>query len=207
MMPEAHDRVVVVDVDDRPLATADKLEAHSGRGLLHRAVSACLFDQTGRLLLQRRAQSKYHFAGRWSNAACTHPRPGESPAGAIARRLGEELGVRATRLIPCGTFLYQAADPASGLVERELDHVYAGWLDSPPAPDPAEVMDWRLVRRSDLGPLDRLDAAFTPWLAPVLQLAFDAVDSIERSHSAVARPVRTSPSARTNRVASTRFTR
>ncbi len=89
------EQVVIVDADDTPTGVMDKLAAHRNGGALHRAVSACLVDDRGRVLLQRRALAKYHFAGRWSNTCCTHPRPGEEPGVAIARRLGEELGVEA----------------------------------------------------------------------------------------------------------------
>jgi isopentenyl-diphosphate delta-isomerase len=195
MLEELRDQVVVVDRDDRQLATADKVAAHSGGGILHRAVSACLFDQTGRILLQRRAASKYHFAGRWSNAACTHPWPGEQPGTAIARRLGEELGVTPTDLRFAGTFLYRAADPVSGLVEHELDHVYVGVVRSSPDPDPAEVMDWRFLHHSDVTRVDLRGPQYTPWLASVLDIADDIAlpitDASRHRPGQAPRPART----------------
>ena len=51
------------------VGAGEKQAVHSA-GLLHRAFSVFLLDPRGRLLLQRRAISKYHFAGRWSNACC-----------------------------------------------------------------------------------------------------------------------------------------
>ena len=48
-------KVVLVDPEDNVLGVMDKLEAHVGAGHLHRAVSVCLFDEAGRVLLQRRA--------------------------------------------------------------------------------------------------------------------------------------------------------
>ena len=68
------ERVVLVDADDREVGTEEKMRAHQ-RGVLHRAVSVFLFDDHGRLLLQRRAEGKYHSAGKWSNTCCSHPRP------------------------------------------------------------------------------------------------------------------------------------
>lgn len=165
------DQVVIVDDDDTFVGVADKLAAHSGPGLLHRAVSACLSDRDGRIFLQRRALAKYHFAGRWSNACCTHPRPGESPETAIARRVHEELGVHAVGLRSAGTFTYRAIDPTSGLVEHELDHVFTGVLVDVPHLDPAEAMDWQLVERADADIIDWHGPEFTPWLLGVLRTA------------------------------------
>ena len=45
------------------------------------------------MLLQRRALGKYHSGGLWTNACCTHPRPGERPDLAARRRLREEIGI------------------------------------------------------------------------------------------------------------------
>ena len=159
--------VVLVDSRDRALGTAEKLRAHR-QALLHRAFSVFLFDGAGRLLLQQRALTKYHSPGRWSNACCGHPRPGEETAAAARRRLGEELGVDCA-LEHRVAFLYRA-DVGDDLVEHELDHLFVGRTDAPLAPDPGEVQAWRWV---ELGALLRDVRArpedFTLWLAPALE--------------------------------------
>ncbi|CAM5402472.1 Isopentenyl-diphosphate Delta-isomerase [Streptomyces violarus] len=83
----------LVDEDGVTIGTAEKLAAHQPPGQLHRAFSVFLFDEHGRLLLQRRALGKYHSPGVWSNTCCGHPYPGEAPFAAAARRTFEELGV------------------------------------------------------------------------------------------------------------------
>ena len=67
---------------------------------LHRAFSVFLFDEQGRLLLQRRALGKYHSPGVWSNTCCGHPYPGEPPFVAAARRTVEELGLAPVAAAP-----------------------------------------------------------------------------------------------------------
>ena len=52
-------QVILVDENDRVTGRADKLDAHK-KGLLHRAFSVFIFDSKGRLLLHRRALTKYH---------------------------------------------------------------------------------------------------------------------------------------------------
>lgn len=134
--------VILVDPHDRPLGTASKEEAHRN-GLLHRAVSVLLFNGRGELLLQRRAADKYHSGGLWANSCCTHPAVGEGNREAAERRLREELGI-AARLRPFGSFLYRA-QLDGGMTEHELDHLFVGRSDAPPAPDPAEVAACRYL--------------------------------------------------------------
>ena len=160
--------VVLVDTNDEPIGTVAKLDAHLAPGRLHRAVSVFVYDTLGRLLLQRRAPGKYHFGGMWANTACSHPRPGEAPHAAATRRLAEEMGLR-TPLERVGTFTYRAEDPASGLVEHELDHVFRGVTTDDPRPDLREADAWDWVFPDSLW--DRLGAdesGFVPWLRAAL---------------------------------------
>ena len=82
------EHVVLVDENDNFVGTMEKLEVHR-KGLLHRAVSVFIVNQKGEMLLQKRAQSKYHGAGLWSNACCTHPRLNESTLDCAMRRVQE----------------------------------------------------------------------------------------------------------------------
>lgn len=161
------ENVILVDSADRPIGTISKLEAHLGEGLLHRALSVFVFNPSGDLLLQRRADSKYHFSGLWSNTCCTHPRPGESASDAARRRLGEEMGVSCD-LDPIFVFQYRARCE-SGLIEQEIDHVFHGSYDGPVRPDPAEVSEARWIDRDTLRTemTDRPEA-FTPWFLMAL---------------------------------------
>ncbi len=166
--------VILVDADDRPIGTAEKLAAHRPPGQLHRAISAFVLDDAGRILLQRRADAKHAFAGAWSNSCCTHPAPGETVVEAAERRVVEELGI-ACRFEEVGTFTYLAEDPASGLVEHEVDHVLVGWSSSPADPDPMEVAEVRSVHPHQL----QLDLVaepdrYSPWLAPALEVLLAA---------------------------------
>ena len=154
--------VVLVDSNDVAIGTAEKLHVHR-TGQLHRAVSVFLFDRRGRMWLQRRAEHKYHSPGLWSNACCTHPRPGEGAEMAARRRVWEELGLECARLRRLFSFVYYA--PLDhGLIEHEYDHVFVGRLDVPPDPNPEEV---GAIRRISVEKL-RLEMrarpeAFTAW--------------------------------------------
>ena len=162
--------VVLVDPNDSVVGVAPKLDAHRD-GRLHRAVSVVLFDNHGRLLLQRRAESKYHSAGLWSNTCCGHPRPGETADDAARRRLSDELGIEDCVLTRAGEFTYFAY-LEGGLVEHELDHVLIGRWNGSAAPDPSEVAETRWVDRADLlSELETRPAEYTAWLGQVIQHA------------------------------------
>jgi isopentenyl-diphosphate Delta-isomerase len=168
------DHVVdLVDKSGQSLGSTTVDEAHRAPGQLHRAFSVFLRDPaTGQVLLQQRAAVKTRFPLRWANTCCGHPRPAEDVAVAAARRLDEELGlaVDATSLSEVGVHTYRAADPASGRVEHEYDHVLLGDLPSGarPAPDPSEVADLRWVSVPDLLASLSVDPSpYAPWLAGV----------------------------------------
>jgi isopentenyl-diphosphate delta-isomerase len=171
------DSVVLVDTNDRPLGTADKLEAHH-QGWLHRAFSVFVFDAEGRLLLQQRNGEKYHSGGLWSNTCCSHPLPGEAVADATQRRMVEEMGFTCAVERAFG-FTYRA-EVGDNLQEHEYDHVFIGYTDTAPAisPNPAEVSDWRWTDPHGL----RADVAahperYTVWFRMVLDRTLEAAQA------------------------------
>jgi isopentenyl-diphosphate delta-isomerase len=160
-------RVILVDARDRAIGTAPKLAAHR-RGLRHRAISVLVRDRSGRLLLQQRAAGKYHSAGLWSNACCSHPRPGEDSADAAARRLPEEMGIAAA-LTPLFSTHYRAHVPGR-LIEDEIVHVYGGRFDGAPEPDAAEAADWCWVTLAEIArAIEQRPQAFTIWFRKFLR--------------------------------------
>ncbi len=164
------ERVVLVDEAGRVLGSEEKLAAHRHGGRLHLAFSVFVVDGEGNTLLQRRSTRKHHFGGLWSNSCCSHPRPDEDVLTAGVRRLVEEMGLQVP-LDDVGTFLYRAEDPASGLVEHELDHVLVGTHDGDPSPNPTEVDGWRWVSIDALAvDLTARPERYTPWLSPALSL-------------------------------------
>jgi isopentenyl-diphosphate delta-isomerase len=141
------EQLILVDSSDREIGVGEKLETHR-EGRLHRAFSIFVFDDAGRLLLQKRARTKYHSGGLWSNTACGHPRPGEETHAAAHRRLREEMGFDCELRLAFG-FLYRA-ELQERLVEHEYDHVFVGEFTGAPAPDTAEVEAWRWMSMKEL---------------------------------------------------------
>jgi isopentenyl-diphosphate delta-isomerase len=163
------EQVILVNEQDEEIGTGEKLATHR-RGGLHRAFSIFVFNEAGELLLQQRAAGKYHSSRLWSNTCCGHPRPGELLEEAAHRRLREEMGIDCA-LRESFSFAYRAR-LSGGMLEHELDHVFAGRYEGTPRPDLAEVDDWRWIDLQSLS--DDLRAhplRYTAWLKLCLERA------------------------------------
>lgn len=141
-MSPTNEMVVLVDQNDLEIGLMEKLEAHQ-KGLLHRAFSVLIFNEKGEMLIQKRAHSKYHSGGLWSNACCSHPRPEESLEMAAFRRLQEEINLSAS-CSPIFSFVYKV-ELDNQLIEHELDHVLIGYSESAGSINPEEVQDLKFV--------------------------------------------------------------
>lgn len=158
--------LILVDDADREIGTGEKMQVHR-EGRLHRAFSIFVFDRRGRMLMQRRAATKYHSAGLWSNTCCGHPRSGESVVESGQRRLMEEMGF-SCELRPVSSFVYRA-EVGNGLVENEFDHVLFGRYDADPQPDAREVMQWAWLAYPDLlHDVGHRPEAYSTWLRVML---------------------------------------
>lgn len=161
------DQVVLVDKEDNEIGTMDKMEAHLS-GSLHRAFSVLLFDSSGKMFLQKRASSKYHSGGLWSNACCSHPKPGENINDAVTRRLKEELGIEVET-----TFSYKFVYRISfdnDLEEHEFDYVFMGTFDGTPDFNADEIEDWKFMDRQELmDDVDQNPNDYTHWFKLILQ--------------------------------------
>ncbi len=133
------EKVIIVNEKDEPIGLSEKLQAHK-QGLLHRAVSVFVFNSKGELLLQKRAATKYHGAGLWTNTCCTHPLHNESAEACAHRRLQEEMGFDC-ELEKKFTFIYRS-EVENDLIEYEYDHVFFGVFNGEVIPNAQEVEDY-----------------------------------------------------------------
>lgn len=110
--------VLLVDIFDKPIGKMEKFEAHKTPNL-HRAFSVFLYHDD-KILIQKRAKSKYHSGGLWANACCSHP------LGDVEKdaqyRLYEELGIIGCEPKEIFSFVYMAKFN-DNLFEYEYDHV------------------------------------------------------------------------------------
>tara|TARA_B100000927_G_scaffold286793_1_gene278796 strand:+ start:43 stop:555 length:513 start_codon:yes stop_codon:yes gene_type:complete len=161
------DDVILVDKEDNQVGLMQKLEAHQ-KGLLHRAFSVFIFNSEYKLLLQKRAISKYHSGGLWTNTCCSHPREGEDIIDAANRRLSEEMGIK-TSLRKVFEFTYRA-ELDNNLIENEFDHVLYGVYDHDPILNKEEAEDFKWVDMETLkSDISANSDKYTVWF----KIAFD----------------------------------
>ena len=162
------EKVILVNEQDEQTGTIEKMEAHR-KALLHRAFSVFIFNEKGEMLLQQRAMGKYHSPGLWTNACCSHPRPGESVEEAAGRRLKEEMGID-VKIEKIFDFIYKT-EFDNGLTEFEFDHVYTGTYNGNLQPDKQEVKDYCFRSVADIEEdLKNRPEKYTSWFKIALPL-------------------------------------
>lgn len=163
------EKVILVDDKDREIGEEEKIKAHR-TGKLHRAFSVFIFNSKNELLLQKRAKTKYHSGGLWTNTCCGHPRPGEETKKAAQRRLKEETGI-ACPLKKIFAFKYRI-EFKNGLTENEFDHVFIGFSDKEPKQNPKEFSDLKWLNLRQIKKEIKKDPhSFTYWFKDIFRKA------------------------------------
>ena len=162
MEKNASDKLIWVDIFDNEIGSGDKLETHV-KNQLHRAFSVFIVHD-GKMLIQRRALGKYHSAGLWANACCSHPRFGESLTDAVQKRLEEELGIAKGSCKAEELFSFVYFSQYDGLSEYELDHVFLTDYHGEIQADPDEIMELRWVELDTLkNEIESKPQIFSTW--------------------------------------------
>ena len=160
-------KIILVDENDKEIGVGDKHKIHR-EGKLHRAFSVLIFNSKGELLLQKRAKNKYHSAGLWANACCSHPAPEESLEKSVRRRLKEEMGF-VCPLERFFAFIY-GIKLDNDLFEYEYDHIFVGKFDGEPKPNPKEVSDWKWTKIENLEKdIRTFPESYTAWFRILLE--------------------------------------
>ena len=162
-------KVLLIDENDNEMGFAEKLKAHQ-LGLLHRAFSVFIFNDRGELLLQKRAQNKYHSAGLWSNTCCSHP-VSKNIKKEAQKRLKKEMGIKC-QLQQIFSFIYNAK--IGDLTENELDYVFVGAYNSQPNLNKKEAEDFKWVDFKSLkNAITQNPKNYTEWFKLIYEKVFD----------------------------------
>ncbi|MEO5691371.1 MAG: isopentenyl-diphosphate Delta-isomerase [Candidatus Saccharimonadales bacterium] len=136
--------IVFVDEQGNPTGeTGEKLASHTGITKLHLGFSCYIFNEDGKVLVTRRANSKKVWPSVWTNSVCGHPGPGESFDDAIRRRAMYELGIEVTDVeVKLPNFRY-TTPPYNGIIENEFCPVFYARASAEPNPNPEEVSAYK----------------------------------------------------------------
>lgn len=141
--------VVLVDIFNNPIGKKAKQESHE-TPCLHRAFSVFLINDKNEMLIQKRAEDKYHSGGKWANACCSHPEdPDQDIKISAGMRLEEELGVKGVSLEEMFSFIYFAKFNEN-LYEYEHDTVLIGKYNGEITLDPSEASEYKWVTKEEL---------------------------------------------------------
>jgi isopentenyl-diphosphate delta-isomerase len=163
--------IILVNEQDERIGLGEKLAVHE-KGLLHRAFSVLVYNSKGELLIQQRAQTKYHWPGIWANSCCSHPKPDEKTSDAAHRRLQEELGFDCP--VEEQFSFHYTATYNNGLIENEIDHVFYGTYDGEVKPNPEEVQDYAWVApETVLEDVRANPQKYCPWFIIILEKISD----------------------------------
>lgn len=134
---------IVVDERDTVLGYRSRYECHHDKTCIHRTVGVAVFDSTGRVLLQKRSETKDMDAGKWGMSCAGHVTKGESYEVSAKRELQEELGID----IPFvhGT-KFMTKDPH----ESEMAMLYTAAYNGPFHIDERETSEVKFFSKSEI---------------------------------------------------------
>ncbi len=117
-MAEPEETLEIVNEKGEVIGVARRSEIHGNPSLMHRVVHVLVFDEEGRLLLQKRSLNKDVAPGRWDTSVGGHVGIGEELSLSAEREMEEELGVSGRKI----EFLYSYIH--SNPYETELVSTY-----------------------------------------------------------------------------------
>lgn len=125
----------LVDEEGNVIGSAPRKRCHDGSKPLHPVVHLHLFDNQGRLFLQKRSITKDIQPGKWDTSVGGHVDFGEAVESALRREAREELGI--TEYVPklIDKYIFESE------IERELVHVFTTVYDGDVQIDNDELED------------------------------------------------------------------
>jgi len=139
------------------------------KGLYHRAVNVMIFDDSDRLLLQKRSPTKDICADRWDLSVSEHLKPEETFRQAAIRGLKEELDICLSDEIPLITkardcHLSKHDYPQQGKKDYEWNECWFVKYGGAFKIDEVEVVEARWVSLPQVSKLrSESELTLTPW--------------------------------------------
>jgi isopentenyl-diphosphate delta-isomerase len=174
----AEQAVVAVDADDTEQELVNRLDAHTGDGVRHRAFTSLLFDQEDNILLAQRSPKKRLWDTHWDGTVASHPVQGQSQIEATRERLEEELGVTPDQydnLRVTDRFEYKRYYLEAGVEHEVCAVLKTTLLDRELDPDPEEVagLMWVPYERLHEHPRWYRQLRLCPWFEIAMRRDFE----------------------------------
>ena len=152
---------ILVDEKDHIIGKDSKVNCHLGDGKLHRAFSILLFNNSNKLLIQKRASEKITFPSIWANSCCSHPLHIDSEINGIEgaktaakRKMEQELGIKPEKInkdeLKYITKMKYKARADEKWVEYEIDYIFVIKCDVKINPNKIEIEDTKYVNPEEL---------------------------------------------------------
>jgi len=178
--------VILVDENDNPIGTEEKVKCHLPNGKLHRAFTVLLFDKDGKLVLTRRAKEKMLWPGDWDGTFASHPRESETYVSSGERRMPEELGIEG-KLDYLHKFEYHVPYKDVGS-ENEICGTLIGIIDkdSEPKEIEGEIDEIKWISAKELlSELKTNPQIYCPWMLIALELLDKSEQTMLKKHGNV----------------------
>ena len=174
----AGEDVIQVDADDTAQGTVNRLTAHTGDGVRHRAFTSLLFDEDGNILLAQRSPDKRLWDTFWDGTVASHPVEGQSQEAATRERLEEELDITPDQyddLRVTDRFEYKRYYYDEGVEHEVCAVLKATLLDRTLDPDPEEVagLMWVPYERLHDNPRWYRQLRLCPWFEIAMRRDFE----------------------------------
>ena len=181
--------VILVDENDNPIGKEEKVKCHLPNGKLHRAFTAMIFNNEGKLLLTKRSEGKMLWPNDWDGTVASHPRESETYASSAERRMPEEIGI-SCKMNYVNKFEYHVPYKDVGS-ENEICGTLIGTIDSfdESSMIKDEISEIKWINPDELkNELEQNRDMYCPWMAIALYFLADSdSNTLEKFNSLIAK--------------------
>lgn len=133
----------IVDEKDSIIGTATRREVHKNKKLIHRSVGVAVFDDGGRIFLQKRSGGKDTEPLKWTISCSGHVISGDTYEKTARRELMEELGMN-LEITPIVKFICKAPH------ETEITMLYKSFSNGPFKLNSQEIIEGKFFTQKEL---------------------------------------------------------
>jgi len=179
--------VILVDENDNPIGKEEKVKCHLPNGKLHRAFTALIFNNEGKLLLTKRSEGKMLWPNDWDGTVASHPRESETYVSSAERRMPEEIGI-SCKMNYMNKFEYHVPYKDVGS-ENEICGTLIGTIDNfdESSMIKDEISEIKWINPDELkNELERNRDIYCPWMVIALYFLADSdSNTLEKFNSLI----------------------